>query len=53
MVNAILECNPQRLSLQETRNHVKTVLELYYAAKQARELFHHRNDMQVIIINNS
>jgi predicted dehydrogenase len=34
LVSAILDGSPQRLSLQETRNHVKTVLELYEAAKQ-------------------
>lgn len=34
MVSAILDGSPQRLSLQETRNHVKTVLELYEVAKK-------------------
>ncbi len=35
LVNAILDGTPQRLSLQETRNHVKTVLALYEVAKRS------------------
>ncbi len=33
MVGAILDGSPLRITLDETRNHVKTVLELYQAAK--------------------